>query len=202
MADLNDGILKENLKIEIYGTSQQKWARGQIESIAYYVRYDEGGGKYINRQDTDKCIRLIHSETYDDIFHSNPSRNITGIGMLRDKSVVSLRPSILLTVTAEKGQEIEIYDQTQQKWTIGKIHDIQVNDGQIIYCVEYDEYSVSIQQKDANSVMRMPNAIDQSNELNAKSEIPLSGQSAIITMSRMYLSMDIKLKIHYHFISL
>lgn len=60
----------------------------------------------------------------------------------------------------KKDQDVEIYDLSQKKWIIGKIHDIleedDSDDDQKIYCIDYEVYSREIHQKDVNSLMRIP----------------------------------------------
>ena len=68
----------------------------------------------------------------------------------------------------KKDQEVEIYEISQQKWIIGKIHDIREEDGQNIYCVEYDEYSREIREKDVHSFMRIPNTDIQPTDIDDK----------------------------------
>ena len=59
----------------------------------------------------------------------------------------------------KKGQNVEVYEPSQRRWITGNIHDI-------IYCVEYQEYSKEIHHKDAHSLMRIP----QNNQQSANSD--------------------------------
>ena len=92
----------------------------------------------------------------------------------------------------QKDQDVEIYDTSQEKWIIGTIYDIRQNEEQKIYCVQYDEYSQEIPQKDANSLLRIPNTDDNSNDKNARetllnisdqiaTELPISRQIAVLS---------------------
>ena len=90
------------------------------------------------------------------------------------------------------GQDIEIYDTSQEKWIIGTIYDIRQEEEQNIYCVQYDEYSQEIPQKDANALLRTPKTDDKSNENDARetllnisdqiaTELPISRQIDILS---------------------
>lgn len=98
MADLTSGLLREGLKVEAYDDSKAEWVRGNIQNIGHYVKYDHDGGKFVSRQDTQKYIKLIETESNDDIFadpeslyaqfKSNKTPNIGASGMLSLKNMV------------------------------------------------------------------------------------------------------------------
>lgn len=92
----------------------------------------------------------------------------------------------------KEGQEVEIYDPSQEKWVLGTIYHIQQNDDQNIYCVEYEEYSKEIHEKDAHSLMRIPQNNNDSNDDDAEeaflnsynqitTKLPLSRQIHILS---------------------
>ena len=86
----------------------------------------------------------------------------------------------------QKGQDVEIFDVSLQNWVFGKIYDIREVEDQKVFCVEYEEYSKEIKEKDVGSSMRTTRrSNEKSNErveeeafLNfsreIQSEIPLS----------------------------
>ena len=68
----------------------------------------------------------------------------------------------------KEGQDVEIYDTSQEKWIIGTIYDIRQEEEQNIYCVQYEEYSQEIPQKDTKALLRIPNTVNHDNEQKGK----------------------------------
>ena len=92
----------------------------------------------------------------------------------------------------KKDQEVQVYDTSKHQWITGKIYDIQEDDEEKIYCVEYDEYSLQIHEKDVHSLMRASEITEQSNERDAEemfmnfskqiaAKLPLSRQMQILS---------------------
>lgn len=109
----------------------------------------------------------------------------------------------------QKGQDVEIYDPSQEKWILGTIYDIRQEDGQNIYSVEYDEYSQDIHQKNAPTHLRSPNTAEKTDDREAEEtflnfseqiapKLPKSKQMTILSKSvrgiasqrMMYLSIE------------
>lgn len=71
----------------------------------------------------------------------------------------------------EKDQEVEIYDVSQKRWILCRIHDILDNEDEKIYCVEYEEYSREIRETDAKSLIRIPHKDNQSTDNDARKKL-------------------------------